>query len=275
MRRATLSSSTGPFDASPRWLKCALRTVLGLAACAALAVQAQPHRQTPTVQMYVPEEPKDNVYQMSPELPAELRRVAVLPVAWEDSQAGLSQGVEMLAPILLSEVIKTRKFEVVAVSPPDLRRQTGRLSCSDAEILPADFLDSLRRVYGCDAVLFSQLTVFRAYAPLAVGWRLKLVDVRTRQILWAVDEVFDAEQPEVLGQARLFHAAGQWLLHDPENDWRVANSPRQFGQYAIAKSLAFLPNRKDIIKVSPSTTDEPSRRWLDKKPASAKKAYGN
>jgi len=53
-----------------------------------------------------------------------------------------------------------------------------------AEILPPDFLDSLQRVYGCDAVLFCELSTFRAYAPLAVGWRMKLVDVRTRQILW-------------------------------------------------------------------------------------------
>ncbi len=269
MHPAAPPSATNAVDPLRRWFKSARRAVLWLAMAAALAGRTQP------VPPSHPAESSDNIFQASPVLPVEVRRVAVLPPTREDNQAGLSAGGEMLAPLLVTELLKTRRFEVVVVSPEDLRSLTGRLSWTDTDILLADFFGSLQRVYGCDAVLFCHLTAFRAYAPLAVGWRMKLVNARTRQIVWAVDEVFDAEKPGVLSQARLFHAIGPWVFHDSANDWRVENSPRQFGQYALSKSLSSLPIRKDMIKVSPPTADEPSRRWSDKKPVAAKKAYGN
>jgi hypothetical protein len=220
--------------------------------------------------MFLPGDPSDNTYQATPVLPAELRRVAVLPAAWEGSKSDLASGGETLEPLLRAELAKTRRFELVGVAPQDLRGLTGRLSWTGEETLPLDFFDSLRRVYGCDAVLFFQLTLYQAYAPLSVGWRMKLVDARTHQILWAVDEVFDAEQPAVLNQARQFQAAGAWsLLRDSDSDWQTENSPRVFGRYALAKSLSTLPNRKDMIKVSAPIADEPSKRWLNNKPKSA------
>ena len=123
-----------------------------------------------------------------------------------------------------------------------LRSRTGQSGWTGAEVLPADFFESLRRAYGCDAVLFCQLTVFRAYAPLAVGWRMKMVDTRTRQILWAADEVFDAGQPSVLNGARHYQLA-EHRASEPD-DWGIRNSPRQFGQYAAAQLAARLPDRQ-------------------------------
>jgi len=240
-----------------------------------VAVHAQAPQQTLHTPVFLSYDQTDNAFELSPYLPADLRRVAVLPLAWEGSQIDLSQGCETLGPVLLAELIKTKKFEAVSVSPEDLRSQTGRLNWTGAEILPADFLDSLQRVYGCHAVLFCQLTVFRAYTPLAVGWRMKLVDVRTGQILWAVDKIFDAEQPKVLKQARRYHFGGPWFAHDSSNDQQVENSPRQFGQYTITQVLSTLPNRKEMTKVSLSATDVPSKRQTDKKLPVTKEIYGN
>ena len=241
---------------------------------AQLPGRMQPAKVRPTL-AYLAYDQTDNTFKMSLDLPADLRRVAVLPVAWEGSQADLSQGAETLQPELLAELIKTKKFEVVAVSPQSLRNETGQPSWTGAEILPADFFDNLQRVYGCDAVLFCELSTFRAYAPLAIGWRMKLVDARTGQILWAVDKAFDAEQPAVLKQARHYHFGGQWFSPDSSIDWKVENSPRQFGQYTINQALSTLPNRKEMTKVSTPATDVPSRRQSDKKLPTTKKSYGN
>jgi hypothetical protein len=266
MRRSVSQFQAGALNGFGRWLGDARRAALGLAAGAALAVHAQTPRQMQqqAAPAFLPYEQSDNVFKASPDLPVDLRRVAVLPLAWEGSSSDLSQGCETLGPLLLAELIKTKKFEAVAVNPEDLRSQTGRFSWTGAEILPADFFDSLQRVYGCDAVLFCQLTVFRPYAPLAVGWRMKLVDARTGRIFWTVDKIFDAEQQTVLNQARHFHIAGQWILSDPSNDWLVENSPRQFGQFAIAQALCTLPNRKEMTKVSLPATDVPSKQPSNK-----------
>lgn len=187
--------------------------------------------------------PLDNIFAEPPVLPPELHRVAVLPLAAEGRDADLPDGCEALQPVLFDELVRTEKFEVVSVQPENLRASSGRAAWTGAEQLPEDFFDSLRREYGCDAVLFCELTVYHAYAPLAVGWRLKLVDVRTRKIIWAADEVFDAGQPAVARQAWQFWTNRDKTLAKDEIRWRLAASPRQFGSYTAAKLLSRLPAR--------------------------------
>ena len=216
----------------------ALTRLVLLAACALLAGCATPARNLAGL---APEYRPENVFSYPPNLPLHLQRVAILPLACEELHANLPEGCEALNPVLLTELAKLKKFEVVAVNREHLRSRTGRSSWTGTEVLPAEFFDSLQRTYGCDAVLFCQLTVFHAYAPLAVGWRFKMVDTRTRQILWAADEVFDAGQQSVLRGAARYQAAA--LRPSEADGWSIRNSPRQFGQYAAARLLATLPGR--------------------------------
>jgi len=187
--------------------------------------------------------PLVNIFARPPVLPAELRRVAILPLAAEGRDADLADGCEALQPVLFDELVRTEKFEVVSVRPENLRASSGRSAWTGAEQLPEGFFDSLRREYGCDAVLFCELTVYHAYAPLAIGWRLKLADVRTRKIIWAADEVFDAGRPAVSRKARLFMANRDKAAAQDEIRWRLASSPRQFGSYTAAELLSHLPAR--------------------------------
>lgn len=185
----------------------------------------------------------ENIFARPPVLPPGLQRVAVLPLAAESPDANLPEGCEALQPVLLAELVRTEKFEVVAVRPEHLRASSGRAAWTGAEQLPKGFLDSLRREYGCDAVLFCELTVYHAYAPLAVGWRLKLADVRTGKIIWAADEVFDAGQPAVSRKAWRFLANRDPAAAKDNLRWRLASSPRQFGGYTAAELFSRLPAR--------------------------------
>jgi hypothetical protein len=203
-----------------------------------------------------------NVLISSPALPKDLKRVVVLPLVCEDSRVDLSSGCEMLDPILQAELVKTKKFETIPTGSERLRSLTGRSGWTGAEILPADFFDSLQRAYGCDAVLFCQLTTFRAYAPLAIGWRMKLVDVHSQKIIWAADEIFDAGEPAVAKGAEQFqkqqqnvHGETKSLLktllkfadRQPpsalDDQWAILNSPRYFGEFSAVKLLQTLPER--------------------------------
>jgi hypothetical protein len=217
-----------------------LRGGVCLAACVLLAGCASPVFQNLG---FSPPYHPDNVFLYVPGLAPDVKRVAVLPLACDGQRVDLSDGCEMLNPVLKFELIKAKKFEIVSVSPDILRSRTGRATWTGAEMLPPDLFETLRQLYGCDAILFCQLTAFRAYAPLAVGWRMKLVDARTRQTLWAADEVFDAGEPAVHAGASYYESDELRIpRHKPEN-WLVLNSPRQFGQYSAAQLLATLPTR--------------------------------
>jgi hypothetical protein len=185
----------------------------------------------------------DNIFIAVPQLPDDLKRVAVLPLACGERRTDLVEGCGTLGPVLVTELIKSKKFEVVPIPSEELTRLTGRADWTGEEVLPAGFLDSLEKKYGCDAVLFCQLTEFQPYPPLAVGWRLRLVEVRGHKTLWAGDEHFDAGKPAVMAGARLYQKREQRLLGDDTADWLALNSPRQFGQYSIARLLDTLPAR--------------------------------
>jgi len=223
----------------------------------------------------------DNIFLAGGKLPGGLKRVAVLPLACDQRQTDLSSGRDALQPVLFAELIKTKHFEVVRISREELRRLTGREDWTGEEVLPANLLETLRKESGCDAVLFSELTEFRAYPPLAVGWRFKLMDVRGGKILWAGDEQFDAGNPAVIAGARRYQRRGQVVLDDnsglryagapPVVDiangiigcvagdgqnasatqaggWLAANSPRRFGQYSIESLLGTLPACEAVAK---------------------------
>jgi hypothetical protein len=188
---------------------------------------------------YVP----SNIHREAPKLPAGLRRVAVLPLATSLEAADDAAAREALEPILGDELAKTKRFELVKVSPQRLEQRTGRSRWTADEKLPPDFLAFLREAYACDAVLFSQITAFRAYPPLAVGWRFKLVTADGQATPWAADEVFDAGQPAVVNGARLYHQEAQRPGGPLDDSRSILSSPRRFGRYSASVLLAALPTR--------------------------------
>lgn len=216
-----------------RWTGIFAVAVVGVCSDSFILVSAE------NVSNYQP----DNVYARPPWLSLTLKRVAVLPLAASIADNDLPNGCEALAPVLGEELVKIKRFEVVTVSAETLRRRTGRSQWTGAESLPADFFSFLQGEYACDGVLFCELTCYQAYAPLAVGWRFKLVDIRTGQILWSVDELFDASLPSVSRAAQKYgRKPSRWPFPRPEN-WVALNSPRQFGRYAAAAVLKTVPQR--------------------------------
>ncbi|HTR42763.1 MAG TPA: hypothetical protein VMH87_14215 [Pseudomonadales bacterium] len=209
--------------------------------------------------------PTANVYVSSKTLPASLKRVLVLPLACENSDVNfndLSQGCRTLNPVVQSELTKVGRFEVIAITPQQLRTCTGQLSWNGTETLPPDFFSNLRNVYGCDGVLFCDLTTFRPNDPLAVGWRFKLTDAATGKIIWSADEIFDAGNLDVAKDAERFEKSRQphhnfmyntysflaWCVDTPtrsalDDQWKILHSPSFFAEYSLANLLATLPPR--------------------------------
>jgi hypothetical protein len=209
--------------------------------------------------------PSANVYVSSKVLPAGVKRVLVLPLACEKMDANygnLSEGCRTLEPVVQSELTKAGRFEVVVATPEALRSCTGQMSWDSTETLPPDFFQNLRNVYGCDAVLFCDLSTFRPNEPLAVGWRFKLADAGTGKILWAADEIYDAGNLDVAKDAERFEKSRQphhnfmynaysflsWCVNTPtrsalDDQWKILHSPRFFAEYSLENILSTLPQR--------------------------------
>lgn len=190
-----------------------------------------------------------NVYAYSASLPASLRRVALLPLTTASGVASQQAGVEELEPLLQSELEKTKRFEVVTLSSEQLRQLTGESAWRADEPLPLDFFDRLQKATGCDAVMFSQVTRYQAYQPLAVGWKLSLASKTAPtnaqpQILWSVDEVLDAGESQVAAAARTYYS--QHIQHEQSSSdsGTILRSPAMFGRFTLSVLFATLPDRE-------------------------------
>jgi hypothetical protein len=184
-----------------------------------------------------------NFYRSLGQLPVNIRRVAVLPTTCDDNISDVQHGRDLLESVITEELAKTKKFELIVVTPDQLRVWTGRTSWRAEEPLPADFLKVLKSALACDAVLFGRVSQYRAYPPLTVGLSFKLADVHTGDFIWAVDEVFDSSEPSVVNSARRYQLMREQLPASLADSRSILNSPGGFGRYAANSVFETLPAR--------------------------------
>jgi hypothetical protein len=184
-----------------------------------------------------------NIYRQSERLPESLRRVAILPLSVSVDESLRTEGREALQPLIYSELAKCKLFELVYVTHAELQQWTGRSDWRAEEKLPPNFFEKLKDQLGCNAVLFCELSQYRPYKPLVIGWQLKLIDSDEPRSWWSADEVFDAGEVSVSNAARRYYfeyfrdgaASGDSNL--------ILSSPRRFGQYTLSALFATLPSR--------------------------------
>lgn len=184
-----------------------------------------------------------NVFRAEAKLPATLKRVVVLPLATKQPGSDMETACASLEPILLTELAKTTSFELVSLPPARLRHWSGRADWATTDRLPTNFFAQIRQDTGCDAVLFCELTQYRPYPPLSIGWRVQLVEATGPKVEWVFDDVFDASDAGVANAARKYHlarATGPAALVDPSE---ILNSPRRFGGYTAHALAATCPTR--------------------------------
>jgi len=193
-----------------------------------------------------------NIYRRANALPSAIRRVALLPLTSTSPDAALEAGVETLEPLLYSELEKSKRFEVIPVTRPQLKQWTGQEGWRSDEPLPPDFFERIKAGTGCDAVFFCQLTRYQPYPPLAVGWKFSLIENPKNTtdaaagfahplIFWSADEVLDAGDPPVSTGARAYysqHLRNDAASADPST---MLSSPTRFGQYTLWVLISTVP----------------------------------
>lgn len=180
-------------------------------------------------------------YQGERRLPAELRRVIVLPVY--GGQAAGPEAVQALDEVIFRSLQKTARFEVVNLTREECQRRFHQREFSSAGVLPHNFLAELGRVYAAEAVLFVDLSVYEPYRPLAVGYRAKLAAIQDVRILWSFDESFSAADQGVINSARRYSQKNGNGQAPTDMTIGTLQSPRRFAAYAADAMFATLPPR--------------------------------
>ena len=214
-------------------LFCAAIAILWLAGCA--TAQKLACKSSPPVPSFHAESAGEGTA---------MRRVAVLPLSCE-MPLGASLG--QLDMAFNEELTKTTMFEVVPVSRDVLEARFGRKQFSSVEALPGELLAKLRADFVVDGVLFTDLTHYHPYRPLAIGVRSKLVDAQSGQLRWAFDHLFDT------GNSDTAKAAQRYYLENTRPNYPVApdgtaalQSPSRFSKYVAWEAFRSLLNTGPI-----------------------------
>jgi hypothetical protein len=174
------------------------------------------------------------------QLAPDIQRVAFLPI--HGGELVPAEVAADLDPVLVTALQRQVRFEVVMVSREDCHQMFRAGSFGSTAALPHGFLEKIAEKYAVDAVLFTDLTVFQAYRPIALGLRCKLATTRDVRLVWAFDEVFSSADVKMVTSVRRHYKDGDRSAPvDPTA--AVLQSPTRFG--AVAADLMFrtLPPR--------------------------------
>jgi len=174
-------------------------------------------------------------------LPPDFVRVVVMPVWYTEDDWPFLEGLD---ETLTKELAHTGRFEVVQVSRADLQKAYGKTQFSSTGLLPANLIETLRQQYAADGVLLTDLTLYEPYRPVAIGLRMKLLDLRSGNIPWAIDTVYNTGDPAVISGARGFQMYRQTQPYPLDRGLSILRSPTQFSRYAIWQSYQTLPGRR-------------------------------
>ncbi len=175
-----------------------------------------------------------------PQLPADMRRVVLLPIYGGSVANPESTGA--LDPVFVTELQKQNRFEIVVLSREDCLHRYRMPEISSTAALPHNFMAGLRRDYAADGVMFVDVTAFKAYRPLVLGVRAKLASITgDTRLVWTFDNMFSAADPAVANSARR-----HFLSSDPRGvpadlSKATLQSPAKFASYVAATAFSTLP----------------------------------
>jgi hypothetical protein len=103
-----------------------------------------------------------------------------------------------------------------------------------------DQLLSIRETLKCDGLLVGTITEFRPYPHMAAGLRLKLLDLRDGQLLWALEQVWDSADKTTEKRIEDYFKSEKRSGFEPLNEQLAAISPFEFIRFVsfeVAETL--------------------------------------
>ena len=212
-------------------MPCLLCLFFFLQGCTSPRLERQ-IKDLPVGRSFVPE----NVHAVK-RLPKEFVRVLCLPVV------GRIEVDDSVSEALVSALRRAARFEVILVDRAVLARVVPNWSelYVDGKV-PAALIQWARETYGVDAIVQLQVSQYRPYKPICFGLRGRLFTANeTADVLWSIDEVFDAGQESVAIGARVHSERFVEQAFPLQSSYSSLFSPRRFVAYVGHVAFDTLP----------------------------------
>jgi hypothetical protein len=165
-------------------------------------------------------------------------RIVMLPISSKEMPGDMQPDMDAA---FRAQLLPVLPYEVVSVSRPELASLIRRDQISSVEAIPPETLRALREKYAATVILFTDITLYRPYRPIAIGVRSKLVSLDSMEILWAADRVVDSSNPATADAAVRF-ADPNTKADSTRANQVILQSPRRFAGSVAHEIYSTLPS---------------------------------
>jgi hypothetical protein len=165
-----------------------------------------------------------------------LGRVALVELDRASNDSGIAAEV---TSALFLEIQKRQVFGVMVVARGNPAWQSLQENLNSLQGLQQ--LEAARETLTCNGLLLGTVTRYQPYPHMAIGLRLKLIDLSDGQLLWALEQVWDASDKSIQKRIKTYLQDQRRTGQSPLREELVVVSPLSFAKfvaYEVAGTFA-------------------------------------
>jgi len=190
-----------------------------------------------------PVQPETGYYYIDPSADfSNIGKVVVFELTNRSTQTELGQ---VLTKTITESLQKRHLFNVRSLYKSDDDWQSLDLKNDLSYTL--DELVVIRKQLKTDAILFGSVTWYEPYPHMLVGLHLKLLDLRSGNLLWAMEQVWDSTDKRTEQRMKAFFDRHMRTGYQPM-DWHLLiTSPRAFNKFVAYEITRTFPRTGGYI----------------------------
>jgi hypothetical protein len=153
-------------------------------------------------------------------------RIAIVELQNDSSYPQMSSNI---TEALFQSLQKKQVFGLTIVRQRDALWKSLQLAPDTTYTL--EQMAAVRQTLKCDGVLIGTITEFEPYPHMAVGLRLKLIDLTSGELLWAIEQVWNSSDKVTERRIRKYLNETRSSLANNSNESITAISPLEFIKY--------------------------------------------
>ena len=184
----------------------------------------------------IPSAPAANYYYRNPDKKfVTFGRVAIVELHNDSSYPQISSNI---SGSLYQALQKRQVFGLTLVRQDDPSWRSLQLKPDSSYTF--EQLLAIRDTLKCDGIILGTVTEYRPYPHMAVGLRMKLLDLRDSQLVWALEQVWDSSDKATEKRTRDYFKSQKREGFAPLNEKLAAVSPIEFIKfvsYEVARTF--------------------------------------
>jgi len=190
--------------------------------------------------VYIPPMQTPSYYYLNPEKELSLvGRVAIIEL---NNNSNYPQITTDVTDSLFQAMQKKQLFGISIVRQTD---QAWRgLQLEAGATYTTEQLSAIRKTLKCDAVLLGDITGYQPFPHMTIGLRLKLIDLKDGQLIWALEQVWDSTDKTTESRMKRYYENQLQPGLPALQKQLMGVSPIEFMKFVAFEAAETLPAKK-------------------------------